>query len=104
MTAFATVEHNRAAEEVTHDEKNLQIITEEIERDLQLESELVDCLFVVAPAVHPVVEDTCWGCGQVYGPAHKCDECGSNMNSFCGHPIGEEGHRQIIGYRICNKQ
>lgn len=43
----------------------------------------------------------CRGCGKTAGPAHKCDGCGSHMHPFCGQPIGEEGHGQIIRCKVC---
>ena len=104
MDAFKSIRHNPTLEQQERDEETLRIITEQIENDMQHASESGDFLYVSPPPVCPVVANVCRGCSRVCGSGHKCDRCGSNMHPFCGRPIGEEGHGQIIRCRICDKK
>ena len=44
----------------------------------------------------------CGKCGNLVSHIHKCDICGSYMHTFCGRPLGEEGHGQFIRCPTCD--
>ena len=42
----------------------------------------------------------CADCGELVGNVHRCPGCDSNMHSFCGIGVGDEGYGQ---QRTCKK-